>query len=75
MTKAIWVDSELFLLISAEENGSFKDYAVYGYGFATDSRLNALHYINGQYEGSIPYVMRRTNRYDNEEEFITDFTS
>ena len=34
-----WVDSELFLLISADEEGGFKDYAVYGYDFVTDSRL------------------------------------
>ena len=34
-----WVDSELFLLISADEEGGFKDYAVYGYDFVTDTRL------------------------------------
>ena len=34
-----WVDFELFLLISADEEGGFKDYAVYGYDFVTDTRL------------------------------------
>ena len=32
------------------------------------------YYIFGQHEGSIPYVMLRTYRYNNAEEFITDFT-
>ena len=32
------------------------------------------YYIYGQYEGSIPYVMLRTYRYENAEKFITDFT-
>ena len=34
-----WDDSMLFLLISADENGGFKDYAVYGYDFESDSRV------------------------------------
>ena len=29
----------LFLLISADENGGFKDYAVYGYDIESDSRV------------------------------------
>ena len=32
------------------------------------------YYIYGQHEGSIPYVMLRTYRYDSAEKFITDFT-
>ena len=32
------------------------------------------YYIYGQQEGSIPYVMLRPYRYDDPEEFITDFT-
>ena len=32
------------------------------------------YYIYGQNEGSIPYVMLRPYRYDDPEEFITDFT-
>ena len=32
------------------------------------------YYIFGQQEGSIPYVMLRPYRYDDPEEFITDFT-
>ena len=34
-----WDGSKLFLLISADENGGFKDYAVYGYDFETDHRV------------------------------------
>lgn len=34
-----WDGSQLFLLISADENGGFKDYAAYGYDFDTDSRV------------------------------------
>ncbi|MBP5222895.1 MAG: hypothetical protein J6Z35_07020, partial [Lachnospiraceae bacterium] len=36
--------------------------------------VNNEYYIYGQHEGSIPYVMLRTYNYDNEEEFIADFT-
>jgi len=32
------------------------------------------YYIYGQHEGSIPYVMLRTYRYDSAEKFIADFT-
>ena len=37
--KAYWNGAQLFLLITADENGGFKDYAAYGYDFETDKRV------------------------------------
>ena len=37
--KAFWNGTQLFLLITADENGGFKDYGAYGYDFETGSRI------------------------------------
>lgn len=36
---AYWNGKQLFLLVTADENGGFHDYGVYGYDFETDSRI------------------------------------
>lgn len=37
--KAYWSGTQLFLLLTADTEGSFVDYAAYGYDFKTDSRI------------------------------------